>query len=428
MVSIQASAQLQESPLAYAIASEILPRRWRPGAQAILSAASAAGALFTLLVGAKIAGSSLDGWRTFYYILGGLDIVAALVFIFAYNAPPLPLQASLSTRQKFARLDWIGYAFFVPGLVLLLMGLIWSKNPYPWTDSHVLAPFIVGLVLLILFALYEWKCKKDDVIHHDLFNPSVFFSVSVYYVFEMSVIYDENSYIAAVRFAVAFLISVPGAVCVAFYVSRSRKLKTPSVIGFVFFTVFLILMATARVSDGTAMWGYSVFIGLGIGSVLTTLVTAIQLSAPPKLIAVSSGLTLAIRSFGGAVGLAIYTSIFDAQLSSELPQKIASATIPLGLSQTSVGLLIKALAQNDQAALMKIPGITSAIIDAAVSALKQAYLVSFRYIWIAAAAFSLLAIIASVFLVNPHGEMTMHIDAPLDEEVSTVDAVSNELA
>lgn len=42
-------------------------------------------------------------------------------------------------------------------------------------------------------------------------------------------------------------------------------------------------MATASTSSGTAMWGYSIFAGLGLGSVLTTLVTAIQLSAPHRL-------------------------------------------------------------------------------------------------------------------------------------------------
>ena len=42
-------------------------------------------------------------------------------------------------------------------------------------------------------------------------------------------------------------------------------------------------MATATTSSGKAMWGYSMFIGVGLGIVLTTLVTAAQLSAPPHL-------------------------------------------------------------------------------------------------------------------------------------------------
>lgn len=115
-------------PLAYAIASEIVPRKWRPEAQAILSFASAAGALFALLVGGKIAGTSLGGWRIFYYILGGVNAFASVVCILFYNPLPLPLQTSLTSRQKLAmvgtftlsyillanlpiaRLDWV-YTF-----------------------------------------------------------------------------------------------------------------------------------------------------------------------------------------------------------------------------------------------------------------------------------------------------------------------------
>jgi hypothetical protein len=45
----------------------------------------------------------------------------------------------------------------------------------------------------------------------------------------------------------------------------------------------IVLMATAKLSSGKAMWGYSVGIGVGLGIILTTFVTAAQLSAPPEL-------------------------------------------------------------------------------------------------------------------------------------------------
>lgn len=64
-------------------------------------------------------------------------------------------------------------------------------------------------------------------------------------------------------------------------------------------------MATTDLSSSAAVWGYPVFLGIGLGWSLTYLVTAAQLSAPPHLIAITSGIMLAVRSFGGPVALAI---------------------------------------------------------------------------------------------------------------------------
>ena len=64
-------------------------------------------------------------------------------------------------------------------------------------------------------------------------------------------------------------------------------------------------MASAGTGSSTAVWCYPIIIGLGLGFSLTCLVTIAQLSTPPALIAITSGLLIAIRSVGGAVGLAI---------------------------------------------------------------------------------------------------------------------------
>jgi hypothetical protein len=60
----------------------------------------------------------------------------------------------------------------------------------------------------------------------------------------------------------------------------------------------------------------------------------------------------------------------------------------LGLSPKALGQFIAALAANDPKALMQVPGITPQIIGAGVQALQEAYLQSFKGVWIAAAVIS----------------------------------------
>jgi hypothetical protein len=165
-------------------------------------------------------------------------------------------------------------------------------------------------------------------------------------------------------------------------------------------------MATATLSSTTAVWGYPVLLGMGFGWSLTYLIAAAQLSAPPELIAITSGVLLSARSLGGSIGLAMCmsqsnhckrgesadnildTAIFNSSLSAKIAHNIPAAVLPLGLPPQSLGPFIGALAANDQEAIAHIPGVNPAIIGAGVHALQVSYLRSFHGVWTAAAVIS----------------------------------------
>lgn len=88
-------------------------------------------------------------------------------------------------------------------------------------------------------------------------------------------------------------------------------------------------------------------------------------------------------------------SIFNDQLSKYLGPKVAAAALPQGLPIESLGPLIAAIAANDIAALKNIPGVTPSIIQSSVKALQEAFLVSFRYVWVSAGCFTVIAIVGN---------------------------------
>jgi hypothetical protein len=104
------------------------------------------------------------------------------------------------------------------------------------------------------------------------------------------------------------------------------------------------------------------------------------------LIALTSGLVIAMRAFGAAVGLAIYTAIFNAKLPGAVGSKVAAAVMPLGLSPDALEPFVGALMSNDQELLMSLPDVNPAILGAGAHAMREGYLVAFRYIYITAAA------------------------------------------
>lgn len=176
-------------------------------------------------------------------------------------------------------------------------------------------------------------------------------------------------------------------------------------------------MATATLQSSTAVWAYPVFLGLGLDAAISNVTTIAQLSAPPALIAMTSGLIAGVRSFGGSVALPIFNSVYKLTNSKHLGPNVIAAVVPLGLPKSSLQALAEALAANNAEVVAKIPGMTPQIAAAAEMAVKRTFLISYRYVWVIMACFSLVGTVAAFFLKNTKEDMTMSVDVPLNREI-----------
>jgi hypothetical protein len=73
--------------------------------------------------------------------------------------------------------------------------------------------------------------------------------------------------------------------------------------------------------------------------------------------------------------------------------KIAAHVLPLGLPEKELSQFIDALSAHNQTLLLSLPGVDQGIILAGTKGLREAYLMSFRYIWIMAAVLAFVALI-----------------------------------
>ncbi|KAH8594915.1 major facilitator superfamily domain-containing protein [Bisporella sp. PMI_857] len=419
-------------PLLHAVVSEVLPRKDRPFAQATVNVAASLGGLLALVIGGAMARhDNHEGFRNYWYMSTAFYALATALCLVLYNPPPRPTQLGLTTGEKLKKLDWIGYFLLASGLVLFCIALSWSQNPYQWTDVHILATFLIGVALIAGLAVYETWFKTDGMFHHGLFSRGwnfvialicvfveglVFFAANNYFAFEATVLYDHDPLIAGTRYGINFIVYaiaaiVGGAICAA-----TKKIKIPTAVAFVSMIIFFICMATATTGSSKAVWGYPVFLGIGLGVALCALLSVAQFSTPSELIAITSGLMISVRSLGGSIGLAIYNAIFTAKFTANLGTKIAEAVLPLGLPQSSLPSLIGALASNNQSALLLVPDITPQIIGAGAGGLFEAYSIGFRFVWISAGCFTVIAAALAVFLVDPVKEFNRHIDAPAEKD------------
>ncbi|KAF4994944.1 hypothetical protein FDECE_12946 [Fusarium decemcellulare] len=418
--------------LLYAVASEIMPRRYRSIAQAGVNVANSFGGILTLLVGFACIKKSDEGFRVVWYIGTGLFAVNFLAILFLFKPPKRPLEVSLTLRQKLKALDWIGYVLFSIGMILFSVGLTWANNPYPWTNAHVLSTFIVGVIFIVFTVIWEVK-KKDGFCHHGLFETSRNFALALVFIFvegftffainnflplEFSLLFESDQFKVGVLVSIIFVGGATSSMAGGLYSAKARRVRPPLMAGMAFFVIYFACMATLQLGQSTSIWGFTILAGLGLGFGLVIAVTTGQISTPPGLIAVTSGLILTARSLGGSVSLPIYTAILNSLLSKNLGPEIADRVLPLGLSSDDLPAFIRALSNNDQRALASIPGINPDIISAGIVGLRTAYRIAFRGIWSAAAAVSAVGFILALFVTDPRKSFNMHVDAPVEHELA----------
>lgn len=123
---------------------------------------------------------SSSGWRDIFWLQAALHAITALGLLLFYN-PPRPVdRPRLSFGGILWAIDPIGSTLFVSSTALMLLALDWAGGSYKWGNAHVAAPLSIGLGLLLLFCLYEWKGRDDGLVAHIFFRGSPNFALSVF--------------------------------------------------------------------------------------------------------------------------------------------------------------------------------------------------------------------------------------------------------
>lgn len=380
-----------------------MPRKWRTIAQAATATAGGLGGAVGALMAGGLVRSNPANWRVFFYIVVGMYAVVVSIIVVLYNPPKRELQTTLTQREKLARLDWIGYLLFVPGLVLFGFALTSSTGIYPWSSSKIIGPLVVGPVLLIAFVLYEWLMKKDGMLHHAVFTcgrnfPLVFglffvegllfFATNSFFSYEVAAVYGKGLFTAGAYYAFGFAVLILTTQITGVYCSKTKTIRGPLVVAYLSFGIFCSLVAAARTSYSSEHFlGYVIFFGIGIGISLNALTATAQLSTPKELISIATGLVIGVRSVGGLVGLSIFSAIFSSTQSDQISAKVGAVVSEYpNFDPENTGILLASLFSGNLTLVKDIePPVPTSLIANAGEAIREANLLSFRNVWIAAA-------------------------------------------
>ncbi|KAH9962046.1 major facilitator superfamily domain-containing protein [Russula compacta] len=303
-------------------------------------------------VGPVIGGSLAQNgkWRWIFYL--NLPICAfnatLVVLLMRLKTPPATL------REKLSKMDFIGNLLVIGSTTSVVIGLTWGGVQYPWSSAHVLSPLIVGLIGLVVFAIYEtYLCKPPIVpivLRMDWTGASgylqqfaaalILATLSYWYPVFFEGCKDRSPTEAGIDlFGLSYSISLV-AVTAGVAVRKTGRYAVIIYIGWVIIIVGAGLLTTLSADSSLAKSvGFQIFIGAGVGITFVITVFPILASIPVTQTAPAMALYVFWRNFGFIWGVTIGGAILQNELKRRLPSsflqqvpegvQIAFAAIPL---------------------------------------------------------------------------------------------------
>ncbi|KAJ9474093.1 putative Vacuolar basic amino acid transporter 5 (putative) [Pseudozyma hubeiensis] len=374
--------------LVMVIVGDVVSLRERGTYQGVLGVVVAVSNAGGPLIGGALASV---GWR-WCFILAVPIVIIALVMVVIL----LPLKrVEGSVKSKLAKIDYLGTALVLSGSVLLLLGLNWGGQQYPWTSPHVLVTMILGVVIFIAFAIVEARVAALPLVPMRLFKVGTVCSVLVQTVCSGGIFYLLLFFVpqftqvvkgysgvkAGVTLIPLMALQATTSTVAGVLTSRTGKYKVLIVVGFGIFSigVGLLSLLNERSSIGEVI-GFLLLAGFGAGGTLQTTLVAAQNAVGREDMAVVTSTRNFMRLFGGTLGLAISYAILNNTVRSQ----------------------VKTLPSDVIAQVVRNPKmITSGEFDAATSELLlHAYVQAFRNVFRFGLGMVLLAFVVTVLFTK----------------------------
>ncbi|KAF2734223.1 MFS general substrate transporter [Polyplosphaeria fusca] len=411
-----------------AIPSEIMPLKYRALANGFAFLGGALGGLIGGLGAGAVTNANPGGWRDIFWIQAGLHAFTAFGLLLFYWPKKRTDYPRMTVSEVFWAIDPIGSFLFISSSTLMLLALNWAGGDYTWSNPHVAVPLSIGLGLLVLFCLYEWKGRDDGIVAHVFFAGDSNFLLSTFafgvegWIFYSAVNsvtpqiilnlgFEDNAWDIAIRQLSYQITTLFVSLPITWYATRFKDLKTPLVATFGIFLVVTICYANIRPTWNTPQIVFAVLAGIGQSGPLTLLVACVQFTAPHAFLSTATGLAFSARAIGGAFGSAVINAIVNGRLKSRYADDVSSAAIGAGLPQSSVPAFLAGLSEGK---LSGIPGATESVIAAAVDASHWSYARAYRLGWWSVVPFVVLATIAVACMRGVSELMTEKVEATVE--------------
>ena len=313
--------------LAMALVAELVSPRERGRYQ---------GYIQMVFVLASVAGPLLGGvfadqlsWRWVFYV--NLPIGAAAL---ALTATSLHLPA----RREPARVDYAGGALLAAALTCVLLFMTWGGREYAWGSTEIAGLAAAAVLLGAAFVARERRAPEPIlplrllrepvfvVVSAALFLTMLaFFAVIVFMPIFLQVVEGASATESGLLLLPMLLGATVSTALAGRAIARSGRYKAFPVAGLALMTAGLLGLSQIGTGTSTATAGLLLALfGVGFGLVTQVLTVAVQNAVDRRDLGVATASANLFRSLGGAVGVALFGTVFASRLGTSDVERLQS--------------------------------------------------------------------------------------------------------
>ena len=304
--------------LTFVIIGDIVPPRERGKYQGYFGAVWGLSSVAGPLLGGFFSDNGqilgISGWRWIFLINLPLGIASLIITSAVLHIPKVKRDHSI---------DYFGAVLMVASVCLILLSASIYGPQYGWGDSRTVTYALVGIVLTILFLLWERKAK-EPILPLYLFKNHTFsvtsalgavigagmFGAIIMLPLYFQVVRGYSATEAGLKLIPLMLGIVSTSIISGKMISKHGHYKRFPIMGSAIMTVGILLMT--RLQIDTPYWQisiYAIMVGAGLGLSMQTIVIALQNSVEFKDMGVATSSNTFFRSLGSVFGTAIFGSI-----------------------------------------------------------------------------------------------------------------------
>jgi len=280
------------------------------------------------ILGPVLGGVLVDyvAWKWLFWMFLPVGVVA---FVMIWKMFP---RAKGNSEES---IDYLGSIFLAITITGLILGFSWAGSKYTWGSPQIVGLFIATMLSILMLILVERKAKSP-IMPLSLFkNKDVTISNVASFVMSggmMGAMSYIPFYIQGVKGMSATqsgLLNIPMSIMMIIFsalsgrwLSKTGNYRLFAVLGLGTMSGSMVIMANMN----NVVWAAVslIIFGVGLGFGMTVFTTAAQNSAPPSQLGVVTATCTLFRNLGGTIFIAVFGSIMNASIASNLGKAMAS--------------------------------------------------------------------------------------------------------
>ncbi len=337
--------------MAQSVIADVVPLRERGRYQGYISIVWAVASMLGPVVGGVL--TEYLSWPWIFWINLPVGIVALVLVRSSLSALPV--------RRGTPKIDGAGALLLLSGLTAFLIPITRVGQGTPWNDTTNAAGWATALVLLALFIVQQ-RHHPDAIVPMALFRNRVvvaccallfvcffnFIALSVLVPLRLQLVAGYSAADAGL-----YMLPMTLAIPAAAFLSGRWLYRTGRVLPAQRLGVLLVPLGLATLGftapTGTLAALALVVVGFGMGLQMPTTLITVQQSVPREQIGTVTALTAFFRLLGGAIGIAVLSSVALLLLRRHLPAGVNS------LGDAGLGAMLDAARSAQGTAIQGMP-------------------------------------------------------------------------